>query len=94
MAERFSDGREKPRFRDLIDLQPLDTFNPDLSAVREACDRVFAARGQHAWPPALVVQPSWPAAYRVLADGLVFSVNDVVEAVRGVQDFVARIAAA
>jgi hypothetical protein len=92
VTEQFPDRRENPRFRDLIDLQLLEAFEPDLAAVRDASERVFEARGQHAWPPAVVVQPSWPAAYRALADALAFPVNDVAEAVRVVQDFVDRIA--
>ena len=93
ISEQFSDRRENPRFRDLIDLQLLEALDPDLAAVRDACERVFAARGQHAWPPPITVQASWPAAYRVLADGLAFPVNDATDAVRAVQDFVTRIAA-
>ena len=94
MTEQFSDGRENPRFRDLIDLQLLEALNPDLAAVRDARERVFAVRGQHAWPPPVTVQASWPVAYRVLADGLGFPVNDAAHAVRAIQQFVARIAAA
>lgn len=49
VSERFSNGRENPRFRDLIDLQLLEALEPDLATVRDACERVFAARDQHAW---------------------------------------------
>jgi hypothetical protein len=93
VAEQFSDGRENPRVRDLIDLQLLEALDPDLAAVRDACERVFAARRQHAWPPTLTVQPSWPTTYQALADGLAFPINNAAEGVRIVQDFVARIAA-
>lgn len=93
VTEQFSDERDNPRFRDLLDLQLLEALDPDLPAVRDACERVFAARGQHAWPPTLTVQPSWPAAYQALANGLAFPVNDAAEAVRIVQAFVDRIAA-
>jgi hypothetical protein len=69
----------------------LEALNPALLAVR---DGLRAVRGQHAWPPTVTVQASWPAAYRVLADGLGFPVNDAADAVRAIQQFVARIAAA
>jgi hypothetical protein len=94
VTEQFSDGRENPRFRDLIDLQLLEALGPDLANVRDACERVFAVRDQHAWPPEITLLASWSAAYRVLADGLAFPVNDAADAVRAIQDFVARIAAA
>lgn len=93
VSETFADGRENPRFRDLIDLQLLDALDIDLAAVRDACERVFAARDQHAWPPVITVQPNWPDAYRTMAEDLDFPVR-VEDAVRAVQDFVARIAAA
>jgi hypothetical protein len=83
-----------PCLRDLIDVQLLKARNPDLSAVRDACERVFAVRGQHAWQPTVTVQASWPAAYRVLADGLGFPVNDAADAVRAIQQFEVRVAAA
>ncbi len=94
VTETFPDGRENPRFRDLIDLQLLEAFEPDLASVRDACERVFAARKQHAWPTSLVAQPSWGNAYEVMARDLDFAVTDVDEAVRAVRSFIERIAAA
>ena len=44
VTEQFPDDRENPRFRDLIDLQLLEALAPDPVLVREACERVFAAR--------------------------------------------------
>jgi hypothetical protein len=94
VTETFPDGRENPRFRDLIDLQLLEAFESDLPRVREACERVFAARNQHAWPPTLVAQQSWGDAYEVMALTLDFAVADVDGAVRAVRSFIERIAAA
>lgn len=94
VTEQFPEGRENPRFRDLIDLQLLDAFEPDLAGVRDACERVFGARDQHDWPPALKVQPSWVEAYRRMGENLAFAVTDVGEAVRVVEAFIERIVAA
>ncbi|MGI8755494.1 MAG: nucleotidyl transferase AbiEii/AbiGii toxin family protein [Acidimicrobiales bacterium] len=93
VTEQFAAGHENPRFRDLIDLQLLEAFEPDPSSVRDACKRVFAARAQHAWPPTVVAQPSWPDAYRAMAEALDFPVTDVAEAVSNVQRYVERIVA-
>jgi hypothetical protein len=94
VTETFPDGRENPRFRDLIDLQLLETFEPDLGSVRDACVRVFAARRQHEWPPNLAPQPSWSEAYKAMARELAFAVTDVDAAVRAVRSYIERIAAA
>jgi hypothetical protein len=93
VTEQFADGRENPRFRDLIDLQLLEAFEPDVGSVRDACERVFAARAQHAWPPTVVTQPSWPEAYRAMAEEIGFPAADVDEAVGNVQRYVDRIVA-
>ena len=94
VTEQPTDGRENPRFRDLIDLQLLEALDPDLSSVRDACERVFAARTQQAWPPELVVQPSWPAGYAALATELELSVTDVDQAAGAVRAYIGRIASA
>lgn len=94
VTETFADGRENPRFRDLIDLQFLEALEPDLSAIRDACERLFAGRGQHPWPPDLATQPAWRDSYAGLAGGLGFAVTDVDEAVRAVRSFIERMAEA
>lgn len=94
VTEQFGEGRENPRFRDLVDLQLLETFEPDLSSVRDACERVFAARPQHAWPPELTAQPSWTTAYEAMARELDFAVTDVGEAVDAVRSYIDRLAGA
>lgn len=94
VTEQFPDARENPRFRDLIDLQLLEALEPDPALVRDACERVFAARAQHAWPPTLVAQPSWHDAYAAMAAGLRLDATDVDDAVRVVKSYIARIAEA
>lgn len=92
VTESHPDGRENPRFRDLIDLQLLATLDPDLADVRDACERVFAARGQQRWPPRLVVPPSWPERYAALAKELDLEVQDVEVAAEVVRSFIMRVA--
>jgi len=93
VTERPADGRENPRFRDLVDLQLLEALDPDLRSVRDACERVFAARSQQPWPPSLVVEPNWPAAYAALAAELDFAITDVEDAADAVRAYITRIAA-
>jgi len=94
VTEQFPDGRENPRFRDLIDLQLLEALEPDPAAVRDACERVFVARAQHAWLPTVTLHPSWTQAYQAMAEELNFAVTDVSDAVRAVQTYIDRISRA
>jgi hypothetical protein len=94
VTEEYPDGYENPRFRDLVDLQLLEALETDLSAVRQACEQVFAARGGQAWPPQLNTQPSWSEGYAALAEQLDMSPTDVETAVDAVQAFIDRIATA
>jgi hypothetical protein len=93
VTEPPNEGTENPRVRDLIDLQLLETLTPDLRPVRDACERVFAARGQHSWPPTLQVYPSWPDTYAGLATELGVD-PDLDRAAGAVRAFISRIAAA
>lgn len=93
VTERSVDGRENPRFRDLIDLQLLESLDPEMRGVRDACERVFAARGQQPWPPMLIVEPSWNDTYPALATELGFAITDVKDAANIVRAFITRIAA-
>lgn len=94
VTEVYPGDRENPRFRDLIDLQLLATLDPDLADVCDACERVFAARGQQSWPPQLVVPSSWPQRYAVLAKELDLEVQEVEVAAEAVRGFIGRIAGA
>ena len=63
-------------------------------AVRDACLDTFQMRGEHSWPPALVVYPSWPAAFAALAEDQGFDITDVDEAARHVREMIEQINAA
>jgi hypothetical protein len=93
VTEDHPNGRENPRFRDLIDLQLLEALDPELNAVRDACERVFAVRAQQPWPPKLLVPPSWSAGYAALAAELGLD-GDVDVAALAVRAFVERISRA
>lgn len=93
VTERFPDGRENPRFRDLVDLQLLRSLGPDLAAVCEACERVFVARDQQAWPPTLDVPVDWAPGYSALAAEIGLGVRDVADAAVTVREFIKEIAA-
>lgn len=93
VTERFPDGRENPRFRDLVDLQLLRSLGPDLETVCDACERVFAARDQQAWPPTVDAPASWAPSYSALAGELGLGVRDVAEAAAAVREFIEEIAA-
>jgi len=92
VTERFPDGRENPRFRDLIDLQLLQSLEPALDAVLDACERVFAARGQQPWPPVVEAPASWATGYTALASDLGLAMLDVTEAVDAIRGFIDEIA--
>lgn len=92
VTEEYPDGRENPRFRDLVDLQLLEALDPDLSKVREAFEQVFAVRCVQSWPPRLTVQPSWPERYEALASDLEMALTDVDAAADTIRAFIERVA--
>lgn len=94
VTERYPTGRENPRVRDLVDIHLLEATDPDLHKVRDACERVFASRGQHSWPPILEIPPSWTAGYEGIAAALTFPVTDVNDAADAVRRYIERIAEA
>lgn len=52
------------RAHDLIDLQIIcQEENLDLPLIRQACERLFAYRGLHEWPPTVVVNDGWQELY-------------------------------
>lgn len=93
VTERFPGGRENPRFRDLVDLHLLRSLEPDLMAVREACERVFAARNQQPWPPSLETPANWAPGYSALAAELSLGVRTVTDAAATVREFIEEIVA-
>jgi Nucleotidyl transferase AbiEii toxin, Type IV TA system len=87
------DGKDNDRFRDLIDLILLRGLidGKELKAVHEACVHIFDARGQHRWPPSLVVPESWLEPYARLAADLGFEVTDVEVAADRVREIIDEI---
>ena len=81
------------RAHDLVDLQILEQEEElDLPSIDATATRLFAARRQHPWPPAVVAHSAWDTIYAEAADGL--DVRPAVsEAVAWANDFVARIVA-
>ena len=94
VTERYPTGRENPRARDLIDIQLLEATDPDIRKVRDACEQVFASRGQHPWPPRLEIPSSWVAGYEAIATALTFPATDVNDAADAVRRYIERIAGA
>ncbi len=92
-TERFQTGPDNDRFRDLIDLLLLrDTLaTTDLPRVREACLRIFQARGKRSWPPTVTVYESWREAYREMARDIHFEIQEVEEAATLVAEMIAQI---
>jgi hypothetical protein len=84
---------ENIRFHDLMDLILLrDLVREDgWPAVRAACIDTFETRAKHAWPPELVVYPSWPDSFAALAEEQGFAITDVQEAARQVREMIVRI---
>lgn len=94
VTERYPTGRENPRVRDLVDIQLLEATDPDIRKVRDACEQVFASRGQHLWPPDLEGPTSWTAGYEALATTLASPVTDVNDAADAVRGYIKQIAEA
>ena len=63
----------------------------DLAQTRETCERLFAYRGQQAWPPAIEAGSNWASLYAESAEGLDVTQN-LAEAVEWVNGFVNEIA--
>jgi Nucleotidyl transferase AbiEii toxin, Type IV TA system len=75
------------RFKDLVDLLLLSELIEDVAAFRTTCERVFAARGTHPWPPPIEAPASWREPFRVLAEQVALSVTDVDEALFRARSF-------
>jgi hypothetical protein len=95
-TEVYRDGRENDRFRDVIDvllLRDLVAGN-ELRAVRAACVETFALRAKHAWPPQVIVYPSWREPFAAMAAELGFYTEDVEVAAGALRALIAEIDAA
>lgn len=75
-------GGENPRYWDLIDLQLLQALTGEnLAAVKDACQRIFVARGQQPWPPHITTYPDWADRYAAMASSLDMPITDLDGAV-------------
>lgn len=94
-TEVFDDD-ENARVHDLMDLLlARDLLEPeDLIRSREACSAIFQNRRKQAWPPTVVVYPSWAETFERLAQEEEFPIQDVEEAAALVREFIAEIDAA
>lgn len=93
VTERFND-RDNERFRDLIDLIVCRDLVEEMEPVKEACLDTFAARGEHSWPPELLIPEGWAEPYAALAEEMGFPVSDVEGAATHVRELIATIDAA
>ena len=82
-------GGENPRYWDLVDLQLLQALTGEnLAPVKEACQRIFAARGQQSWPPQITTYPDWSDRYAAMASSLDMPIIDLGEAINVIHAFI------
>jgi len=80
------------RAHDLVDLQLISLKGQiDLAQTRETCERLFAYRGQQAWPPKVEPGANWASLYAEAAENLDVS-QDLDEAIEWANRFIAEIA--
>jgi hypothetical protein len=78
-------GGENPRYWDLIDLQLLQALTGEkLAPVKDACQRIFAARAQQPWPPHITTYLDWSDRYTTMASNLDMPITDLTEAVEAI----------
>jgi hypothetical protein len=82
-----AEGRRNERFRDLVDLLLLKELITDLPAFRDVCERVFARRGVHAWPPFVQANEHWEMPFARMAADLALTITDLHTAVYQARTF-------
>jgi hypothetical protein len=75
------------RFKDLVDLLLLSELIDDVEAFRGTCERVFATRNTHPWPPPIEAPASWREPFRALAEQVGLEVTDLDEALLRARGF-------
>jgi len=70
------------RAHDLVDLQLIRRDLPDgqMAQVREACERLFAARQMHPWPPHVTARTGWALRYAREREGVEADVTEDIDA--------------
>jgi len=82
------------RVRHLVDLLLIRELATDLSALRTACRRVFAARATHSWPPSVVMVRGWEPEFARLAVEVGLEAKDLEGAIRQLDAFIQQVEAA
>lgn len=72
--------RPNDRFKDLVDLLLIEELVHDHTALLDACERTFAVRSTHPWPPPIEIPESWVEPFRRMAGEVGLPVTDVHEA--------------
>lgn len=79
------------RAHDLIDLQLLVAgCNVDYPKTRTTCERLFAYRKMHAWPPSIEGGEDWDGLYHEQSDGLDV-IDDIEQAITWANELIERI---
>jgi hypothetical protein len=79
------------RAHDLVDIQLcFENFTIDMSALDEVGRRLFALRGQGAWPPSVRSFETWPSLYSEAAGAL--SIRPLDEAIDWLAEILATFA--
>ena len=79
------------RARDLVDLQIIaNDSRLDYSKARRICERTFAYRRRHSWPPRMTGRDGWSEMY-LDARGDIPVLPNVDEAIAWVNDLIAKI---
>jgi hypothetical protein len=87
--DRAMTGGENHRYWDLIDLQLLQALTGEnLAPVKDACRRIFAARGRQPCPPHVTTCPDWSDRYVTMASSLDMPIIDLDEAVDAIHAFI------
>lgn len=82
---------DSQRAHDLVDLQLMvANAEVDYTQTKMVCERLFAYRRKHAWPPELAANPGWDTVYAEAAKGLDVA-QDVTDAVAWTNDLIERI---
>jgi len=80
------------RARDLVDMQiVLKNSSVDLAKTKHLCERIFAYRKKHQWPPVIIAGADWDSMYLEAKDDLPV-LPSVGEAIAWANDLIERIA--
>jgi hypothetical protein len=82
------DGRRNDRFQDLVDLLLLQDLVADFRALRAACEKVFASRATHPWPPSFDPPDHWERPFNRMASEVGLPITDVYEAAIQARSFI------